>query len=656
MMKRIRWPLASLLFAMCLPAMASTTRSIDADSFKSSDHTQTYSLPAASDTLIGRASSDTLQNKSIGGSLKLNGSSSGYIGLQSPATAFSHTLTFPQGSSSGMLSNDGNGSLSWNNSLAATFRNLLANPNFDTNLTTGWVASAGTLGTTNVSSNLYSGGYSGYWTPNAASDTLINTAWPITAGGGPVGNGGVKCSVKSASNNFTMSVLDGSNVLATQTLTGISSYTPAVLTFIFPASSTGINLKFTSGDTTPIYIDECFLGDGNVVNGTVAISQGVSATVSYSGGAPSADASWVTSVTDNGAGDFTLNHVAQTAAYKCVCAPIQASTAVSCPLISSSSTTQRFKVSTIAGAGVDENAVVTCAPLSSQIAVTPDTSAMSWSGYHDTDCGFAISSTTIADTSSDASCTFTERTNSNFGTVTSYLSGSDKLPGIVFTPKRAAKYYVCASTPVYGSAVDKGVYLELSDLTPIVISSGMNAVERANNQKTIVMCGLYSATSTAAKTIRIRTLVDSGSTAALAGYSVAKTVEWSIIAADQVFPMPVIVNSISTPYNGQAKHTAAQIGGTAYNNVCSASNCAVFNSPGTWINSITINGTGDYTLNFVTGTFPSAAICLTAMGSSSLFGNGSCSMYAQTNTSVSVTCGNLNTASNSFFSVMCDGY
>ena len=295
-------------------------------------------------------------------------------------------------------------------------------------------------------------------------------------------------------------------------------------------------------------------------------------------------------------------------------------------------------------------------PLSSQIAVTPDTSAMSWSGYHDTDCAFAVSSTSIADTSADATCTLTERSNSNFGTVTSYLSGSDKLPGIVFTPKRATKYYVCASAPVYGNTADKGVYLELSDLTPTVISSGMKAVERANNQTTIVMCGLYNATSTAAKTIRIRALVDSGSTGSLSGYSVAKTVEWSIIAADQVFPMPVIVNSISTPYNGQAKHTAAQIGGTAYNNVCSASNCAVFNSLGTWINSITINGTGDYTLNFVTGTFPSAAICLTAMGSSSLFGNGSCSMYAQTNTSVSVTCGNLNTASNSFFSVMCDGY
>ena len=47
---------------------AASTRSVDADQFQSSDHTKTFSVPAASDTLVGRASTDTLTNKTISGS------------------------------------------------------------------------------------------------------------------------------------------------------------------------------------------------------------------------------------------------------------------------------------------------------------------------------------------------------------------------------------------------------------------------------------------------------------------------------------------------------------------------------------------------------------------------------------------------------------
>ena len=58
----------TLLLIFSSTSFAQTTRSIDADEITSSDKTKTYSLPAATDTIIGRVSSDTMTNKTLSGS------------------------------------------------------------------------------------------------------------------------------------------------------------------------------------------------------------------------------------------------------------------------------------------------------------------------------------------------------------------------------------------------------------------------------------------------------------------------------------------------------------------------------------------------------------------------------------------------------------
>lgn len=136
--------------------------------------------------------------------------------------------------------------------------------------------------------------------------------------------------------------------------------------------------------------------------------------------------------------------------------------------------------------------------------------AQLWSGYHsNADCAFSRTNTAYGDFAADSTCTFTEIKNVNFGTVTSALSGSDKLPGIVFTPAQAGTYYVCYSGAIAGGTANARVFLALLDSSGVVIDECLHR-QVSGSIETCKLCGFSTASDTSPQTIKVQGKADSG--------------------------------------------------------------------------------------------------------------------------------------------------
>ncbi len=240
-------------------------------------------------------------------------------------------------------------------------------------------------------------------------------------------------------------------------------------------------------------------------------------------------------------------------------------------------------------------------PISTDIAYNPSTSANSWSGYHDNTCSFARTNTAYGDPAADTTCAFTERLNTNFGTVTSYLSGSDKLPGIVFTPSKAQKYYVEAKLKWAGGTLASHMDARLWDGTT-TIDEEQEDTQVASYIEQLTLSGIYSATSTAAKTISIQIKSSTGSsTIAANGTTNASAIEWTIFAIDQQLPAPLLVNTVVSTYNGVITEESAALN-------CD-SGAAITSQLGSWVSSIGNISAGACAVTLISGVFSATPYC-----------------------------------------------
>lgn len=561
------------------------------------------------------------------------------------------------------------------------FSSIVRNPGFERRARE-WTAPGGTFTTTTTSADVGSGSRAGSWDSNASSQTLTSTAIAIPSGDYGA-NYEVSANLKCATGTCTHTIqaYDGTNIVASQTITSSNTYVRSTLNFVAPSSGNlSARIVSVASDEPILYVDDVYLGRARNI-GSVAQAQLVG-TLNY---APATNCRW--QLTSSGFSNFSADtdcstptvtgslsapgtkipafviNNAQPGNYQVFAKymPSNGGGAIACswrisdgtntgyPLgnnaVSGPPTTYQGSISLTSaqatwtvnlqarGDGVNSCDIIangTTAPSNDltfevyRFPTTPETAyrpellANSWSGYHDTDCQWTTTSSSFADPTADSTCTFAESTNSNFGTVTSYLSGSDKLPGIVFTPKRVQDYAVCVGTSTRNTASNQNS-IELSDLVPTVV--GLNAMNSpgVTNDFHQSVCGIYNATDTSSKTLRVR-VKTSGGTLTMNGTSVGR-VQWTIYAINQSIPAPVLVGSVTAKYAGAGVAGWVSFGGASERSQCTSTPCTIYDQSGTtsnFISSVTRASTGNYTINFVSGVFTRAPylICYDAQGNS----------------------------------------
>ena len=236
-------------------------------------------------------------------------------------------------------------------------------------------------------------------------------------------------------------------------------------------------------------------------------------------------------------------------------------------------------------------------PTSADTALAPDTVANSWSGYHDNTCSWARTNTAYGDPTADASCALVERTNQNFGTVST--SGS-VLPAITFTPKRAGRYYVCAYPKITGGSITAVYDVRLTDGTTVIVES-QHTVGVANEITVLPLCGVYVATNISAVTLSLQTKATSGSVTIAPNSTNTSALEWSIFQVDQSFPMPTLVNSLVSSSSGVTSVEVAKLN-------CDAAS-SITSQHGLWVSSIGNISAGACAVTLTSGIFSATPYC-----------------------------------------------
>jgi hypothetical protein len=530
------------------------------------------------------------------------------------------------------------------------------NPGFESG-TTNWTNSGGTFTTTTTAANVGFGSKSASFVTSAGSQTLSSNLIAIPSG--LYGqNGLVSCYIQTAATDFTLSVTDGTNTIASTTITGLgaSTYGYFPLNFIFPSSGS-VKLVLTSGSAKTAYLDNCYLGSAaNLTN----VSQAFLVGGVVINGCSSAWSTTSTTLTD-----FSTQSGCTYTAFGAAQAPSTNIPAVKFASLppgeykleyqgTIDSLTQGFgsyyqfwdgtntarELSQLQSAsggviyspGINQSISYTSAqsnvtfsirgkvdsggtarlrgtnshpgvirvyyyPSQTSLALTPNILSTSWSGYI-SGCASnpTLTSTSYADFSTPASCAVTELTNVNFTTPT-VANGA----GLTFTPKTTGRYLIIATGMFGNGGTTNSTQVALTDGSNNVLDASGNFTANATTYSSATLVGVLNVTSLASQTVKIRGLNTNSNVVTNYASSTANST-WKIINISQSLPAPILTGSVATNSSGQE-----QIGRAFITN---NGTCAVSSQSGSWIASISRSAVGRCDITFATGYFSATPVCV----------------------------------------------
>lgn len=467
--------------------------------------------------------------------------------------------------------------------------NILASYDYNFELNapaTNWTASGGTLTSTATAANVGDGSYAGSWVSSAGSQTLDSALVAIPAG--LYGqNGELKVMLETAATDFTLEVFDGTNILAQQTVTGngASSYGTYSLNFVFPTSGS-IRMRLVSGSAKTIYIDDAYLGTatnigtsnqitalGNQYPVTLSASFGTTTnnvflsrrdgqflevTGSFTGGSPAASQAYIQMPSGLSIDTTTLGSIQKYLGYWTVGQGTSTNVynASSAVLFYDGSTTDKvFIANTVTSTGyvaanansIENNTVpqffkfrVPIKGWTASTIVTPDTQAMSWSGYITNTSRWLTSSSTFADLTSAGTITLVQRQSNNFPAV-SLASGTR--PGVTFTPKKPGTYYLCMNPKAYVGTSGDQIGLRIYDGSTEIARTGGGGLSYPSF---VPLCGVYNISSLSPVTLVIQGATPGSNDGIDLTGSYNNSVEIYILDVSQSLPLPNILNQVTT--------------------------------------------------------------------------------------------------------------
>ena len=239
--------------------------------------------------------------------------------------------------------------------------------------------------------------------------------------------------------------------------------------------------------------------------------------------------------------------------------------------------------------------------------LTFETTALSWSGYHDSTCQWSRTNTALGDPADDASCNLVESTNTGFGVVAAVGSTG---PAISFTPKRTGNYYVCvnATLGILTAGANANVFMSLTDGTTVIADADREIYNGGvvDESSTTSVCGIYSVTSLVSTIIKIQTAADANAVilGSISGGTARSSIEWTIFAIDQQFPAPVFTeleNKISGRESGLIEVSALILN--------SGTPTVDSEFGGNWVDSLTDHAVGQTSVNIAVGIFSQTPHC-----------------------------------------------